>query len=66
MIRKIAAALGCAKRPTAAYVMKHPVKGAKASMASYGGRSMTRGRAGLELGAAIGLPLAFLAVRRKL
>ena len=65
MIRKIAAALGYAKAPKASYVMKHPVKGTKALIASYTGRSLLRGRTGLALGAAVALPLAYMAVRRR-
>jgi hypothetical protein len=64
MIRKIATALGYAKAPKPSYVLKHPVKGAKALMASYGSRSVFKGHTGLALGTAVALPLAYLAVRR--
>ena len=65
MMRKIAAALGHAKAPRASYVMKHPVKGTKALIASYRGRSLLRGRTGLAIGAAVALPLAYMAVRSR-
>jgi hypothetical protein len=64
MMRKIARALGYAKAPKASYVMKHPVKGAKALVACYTSRSLLKGRTGLALGAAVALPLAYMAVRR--
>jgi ABC-type nitrate/sulfonate/bicarbonate transport system permease component len=65
MMRKIAAALGYAKAPRPSYVMKHPVKGTRALIASYRGRSLLSGRTGLALGVAVALPLAYLAVRSR-
>jgi ABC-type nitrate/sulfonate/bicarbonate transport system permease component len=63
MMRKIATALGYAKAPKASYVLRHPVKGTKALIASYAGRSLLKGKTGMALGAAVALPLAYMAVR---
>jgi hypothetical protein len=65
MMRKIANALGYAKAPKPAYMLKHPVKGTKALIACYSSRSMMKGRTGLVLGAAVALPLAYMAVRAR-
>ena len=65
MMRKIATALGYAKAPKPTFVLRHPVKGTKALMACYRSRSMLKGRTGLALGAAVVLPLAYMAVRAR-
>jgi ABC-type nitrate/sulfonate/bicarbonate transport system permease component len=64
MMRKIATALGYAKAPKPSYVMKHPLDGAKALLACYTSRSLFRGRTGFVIGAAVALPIAYMAVRR--
>lgn len=64
MMSKIARALGRAKVPAPGYMLKHPVKGTKKLMASCGSRSMLRGPTAFALGAAVALPIAYLAVRR--
>ncbi|MSR35853.1 MAG: hypothetical protein EXR95_04290 [Gemmatimonadetes bacterium] len=63
-MKKIANALGYAKAPTASYLMKHPVDGAKALLACYTRRSLLKGRTGFVIGAAVALPIAYMAVRR--
>ena len=65
MMRKIASALGYAKAPKAGYVLRHPVKGTKALMACHARRSLLKGKTGVALGAAVALPLAYLAVRSR-
>jgi hypothetical protein len=65
MIRKIVTALGYAKAPRPTFMLKHPVKGTKALLACYSARSVFRRRTGLALGAAVALPLAYMAVRAR-
>lgn len=63
MLKKIATALGYAKAPKATYVMKHPVKGTKALLLAKGAKGLVTTRAGAVLGAAVAVPLGYLAAR---
>lgn len=63
MVRKIATALGYAKAPSATFVLKHPMKGTKALLAAKGAKGLVTTRAGAALGALVGVPLGFLALR---
>ena len=63
MLKTIATALGYAKAPKATYMMKHPVKGTKALLVAKGAKGLFTTRAGAVLGAAVAVPLGFMAAR---
>jgi hypothetical protein len=63
MPNKLARFVGYAKAPKATYMLRHPVKGAKALVAVKGARGLVTTRAGAVLGGMAAVPLAFFAMR---
>jgi hypothetical protein len=64
MMRKITRALRHAK-PQARRLMKRSVKEARSLASHYASRDLLKGRTGMALGAAVALPLAYMAVRSR-
>jgi len=63
MLRKIASFVGYAKAPGATFMVKHPVKGTKALVASKGLKGLVTTRAGATLGALVAVPVGYLAFK---
>lgn len=63
MLRKIASFMGYAKAPKATFMVKHPVKGTRALVASKGLKGLVTTRAGATLGALVAVPVGYLAFK---
>ena len=64
MIGRIASLVGYSKAPKATFMLKHPVKGTRAYIASRRARRVS-GRTGLVLGAIAALPVGVWAFSRR-
>ncbi len=64
MIGKLATLIGYTKAPKTTFVVRHPVKGAKALVAAKGAKALLTTRSGLALSALIAVPVGALLVQR--
>ena len=65
MLRKIATLVGYSKAPRATFLIRHPVKGAKALVAAKGMKAVAKSRMGAALGVLVLVPVGMLALRAR-
>jgi len=65
MFARIAAFFGYVKAPKATFMLRHPVKGTKALIASKGVKGLATTRAGATLAGLVAIPVGVLAYARR-
>jgi hypothetical protein len=63
MLKRILITMGLVRAPKATFLMRHPVKGAKALVATKGAKGLVTTRAGAALGALVAVPVGYAAWR---